>query len=123
VKIGVDVVCVAQIARALVLSATFPSRVYSINELNATKQMTSKRRNEFLAGRFAIKEAVLKVMRAGAFGQVSLTDIETTVAPDGVPELCLLRSALHQAKSLALTRWDVSISHDCGRVIALVAAD
>ena len=64
-KIGVDVVSVAQIARALALSATFPSRVYSLKELNATKQMTSKRQSEFLAGRFAIKEAVLKIMRAG----------------------------------------------------------
>lgn len=122
-RIGVDVVCVAQIAHALALSATFPSRVYSPNELDATKRMTSKRRSEFLAGRFAVKEAVLKIMRAGAFGEVSLTDIETIVAPDGMPELYLLQSALNQARSLALTRWDVSISHECGRVIAMVAAD
>jgi holo-[acyl-carrier protein] synthase len=119
----VDVVSVAQIARALALSVTFPSRVYSRNELGATKQMTSRRRSEFLAGRFAVKEAVLKILGAGAFGPVSLTDIETTVAADGMPDLSLLQSALRQASSLSLTRWDVSISHDCGRVIALVAAD
>jgi holo-[acyl-carrier protein] synthase len=85
--------------------------------------MSVRRRSEFLAGRFAVKEAVLKIMRTGAFGDVSLTDIETIVAPDGMPELCLLQSALNQARSLALSRWDVSISHDCGRVIAMVAAD
>jgi holo-[acyl-carrier protein] synthase len=122
-RMGVDIVCVAQVARALTLSTTFSSRVYSRNELKASEPMTSMRRSEFLAGRFAVKEAVLKILRAGAFGQVSLTDIETTVASDGKPELWLLQSALHHARSLALTRWDVSISHDCGRAIALVAAE
>lgn len=99
-KIGVDVVCVAQIARALALSATFPSRAYSLDELNATKQMTSKRRSEFLAGRFAIKQAGLKIMRAGPFGQVSLTNIETTVAPDGMPELVIASSSLKSSCKL-----------------------
>lgn len=123
VRIGVDLVCVAQIARALALSTTFLSRVYSLNELNLSEQMTSMRRNEFLAGRFAAKEAVLKILRTGAFGQISLADIETNVASDGMPELRLLQSALLHARSLALTRWDVSISHDGGRAIALVAAE
>lgn len=117
-----DIVNVGQLARSLALSRAFAGRVYSAAELKGCEQMPYARRCEFLAGRFAVKEAVLKVLRTGAFGPVRWTDIETLSSEEGAPELRLWHSAQDHAAQLSLTHWDASISHESGRVIALVAA-
>lgn len=72
-----------------------------------------------LAGRWAVKEAVLKALGAG-LGTVPLTAIEIDREPDGRPVLTLHGPALDRARAAGLTHWQVSISHDGEYAIAVV---
>ncbi len=70
-----------------------------------------KRYYEHLAGRFAAKEAVMKVLRRGWQGGVAWTDIEIRPEPSGQPTVHLSGDCLEFAKALGIERWHVSISH------------
>ena len=71
----------------------------------------SKRRFEHLAGRFAAKEAVLKVLGTGWRGGIAWTDIEILNEPSGQPRLRLTDESLRIADELGITGWHLSISH------------
>jgi len=121
-RIGVDMVSIARIVHSLSVSDGFAARVFSAGERDQAAHMAEPRAHEFLAGRFAVKEAVLKAMRSGAARAIALDDIETLTAEDGAPELRLTASALHASELLRITQWQVSISHENGLAIALVVA-
>ncbi len=70
-----------------------------------------KRHIEHLAGRFAAKEAVLKVLGTGWRGGIAWTDIEILPEPSGQPKIHLTGECSRIAKKLGITRWHVSISH------------
>ena len=71
----------------------------------------SKRRFEHLAGRFAAKEAVLKVLGTGWRGGIAWTDIEIRNEPSGQPKLQLSGESLRIANEMEITQWHLSISH------------
>jgi holo-[acyl-carrier protein] synthase len=71
----------------------------------------SKRRFEHLSGRFAAKEAVLKVLGTGWRGGIAWTDIEILNESSGQPRLRLTDESLKIANELGITKWHVSISH------------
>jgi holo-[acyl-carrier protein] synthase len=71
----------------------------------------SKRRFEHLAGRFAAKEAVLKVLGTGWRGGIAWTDIEIVNEPSGQPRLSISGESLRIASEMKITEWHVSISH------------
>ena len=70
-----------------------------------------KRYFEHLAGRFAAKEAVLKVLGTGWRGGIAWTDIEVRPEPSGQPRITLGGECLRIASQLGISRWHVSISH------------
>ena len=70
-----------------------------------------KRHIEHLAGRFAAKEAVLKVLGTGWRGGIAWTDIEILPESSGQPKITLTGECSRIAKKLGITRWHVSISH------------
>lgn len=70
-----------------------------------------KRYIEHLAGRFAAKEAVLKVIGTGWRGGIAWTDIEVTKEPSGQPRILLTGECLKIATAQGIKRWHVSISH------------
>jgi holo-[acyl-carrier protein] synthase len=70
-----------------------------------------KRRFEHLAGRFAAKEAVLKVLGTGWRGKIAWTDIEILPEPSGQPTIALTGECARIAEQLGIARWHVSISH------------
>ncbi len=70
-----------------------------------------KRRYEHLAGRFAVKEAVLKVLGTGWRDGIAWTDIEVTNAPSGQPSVTLSGRCAEVAADLGLGKILVSISH------------
>ncbi|MFM9956562.1 MAG: holo-ACP synthase [Phycisphaerales bacterium] len=82
----------------------------------------SVRRLEYLAGRFAAKEGVLKALGTGLSGGVKWTDIEVARSPSGAPDLRLSGSARARAEELGIAGWLVSISHAAGVAIASVIA-
>jgi holo-[acyl-carrier protein] synthase len=72
---------------------------------------SAKRQFEHLAGRFAAKEAVLKVLGTGWRGGIAWTDIEICPEPSGQPRIKLTGECHRIATAQGITRWHVSISH------------
>ena len=70
-----------------------------------------KRYFEHLAGRFAAKEAVLKVLGTGWRGGISWTDIEISKNPSGQPGVVLSGECAKIARKLGITQWQLSLSH------------
>jgi holo-[acyl-carrier protein] synthase len=122
-RIGVDIVSVARVAHSLSVSTEFASTVFSRGEREHAGLMPEHRAHEFLAGRFAVKEAVLKALHPRLDDAIVLSDIETITAEYGCPELRLSASALCASELLNLSQWQVSISHENDLAIAFVVAD
>src|SRR5947208_15100531 len=71
----------------------------------------AKRHIEHLAGRFAAKEAVLKVLGTGWRGGIAWTDIEILPEASGQPVVALSGECARIAAAQGIVRWHVSISH------------
>jgi holo-[acyl-carrier protein] synthase len=77
------------------------------------------RRSEFLAGRFAAKEAVLKALGTGISGDdVHLSDVEVRMGAAREPLPALSGGAGRAARELGLSTCQVSITHDGGFALA-----
>jgi len=74
-------------------------------------QLNPKRYYEHLAGRFAAKEAALKVLGTGWRGGIAWTDIEVLRQPSGQPQIKLTGECLRIAGELGIVQWHISISH------------
>ena len=80
----------------------------------------SVREAERLAGRFAVKEAVLKAFGTGKSQGMLWRDVETVRGPLGRPEVILHGKALKYMKKMNGNRIHVSIAHDGGKAVAFV---
>ncbi len=84
-----------------------------------------RRPAERLAGRFAAKEAVLKVFGTGWRGEIRWKDVETLPDPLGKPHVTLHAAAAERAHTLGIDRILISISHTaehaCASAIGLTA--
>lgn len=118
--IGVDLVDVACLARKLAISPGLLHRTFTAAERGTAVSLNDGRRNAFLAGRFAAKEAVLKAFGVGITGELPLTDIEVSAADSGAPTLILHDAALRAAEERGFATFTVSISHDGGFAVAFV---
>ena len=88
----------------------FLDRVFTAAEqqyCNAGK----KRRLEHYAGRFAAKEAVLKVLGTGWRGGIAWTDVEIVKETSGQPRIALSGECARIASQMGIIRWHISISH------------
>lgn len=72
---------------------------------------SQKRYYEHLAGRFAAKEAILKVLGTGWRHGIAWTDIEILPNQAGQPQVTLANVTADIAASLGITVWHLSISH------------
>lgn len=82
-----------------------------------------KRRVEHYAGRFAAKEAALKVLGTGWRGGISWCDMEILPDPQGAPVLIVSGEAGQIATRLGITRWHVSITHIESHAMASVIGE
>jgi len=87
----------------------FLERVFTAAELEYCD--ARKRRLEHLAGRFAAKEAVMKVLGTGWRAGMAWTDIEVTNDPMGKPEVLLSGRCQELADRMGLDRILISITH------------
>jgi holo-[acyl-carrier protein] synthase len=94
----------------------FLDRVYTPVERRRALEMRDP--TPFLAGRFAAKEAILKVLGTGLTGGISWQDIHVLREPSGAPRVALSGEALARARALGLGRILVSISHGRDHAIA-----
>ncbi len=82
----------------------------------------NKSGTEKLAGRFAAKEAVLKLLGTGWRGKIAWTDIEIVNNPSGQPEVALCGEVKKIADKLGIKHISVSITHTANFAIASAVA-
>lgn len=98
----------------------FLNRVFTAAEQAYAE--ANKNGTEKLAGRFAAKEAVLKLMGTGWRGKIAWTDIEIVNNPAGQPEVTLCGEVERIAEKLGIKHISVSITHTANFVIASAVA-
>jgi holo-[acyl-carrier protein] synthase len=74
-----------------------------------------------VAGRFACKEAIMKVLGRG-MDQIELVDIEILHDKFGKPIVSLQGSALRRWRQIGFSQLEVSISHHRGYAVAIAVA-
>jgi holo-[acyl-carrier protein] synthase len=77
---------------------------------------------ERLAGRFAVKEAVMKMLGTGWQNGIAWTDIETINDPLGRPQVRLSGKVAQIAQELGIEQVSVSITHTSDLAIASAIA-
>jgi holo-[acyl-carrier protein] synthase len=122
VGIGVDIVDIGRVS-ALVdrYKDRFLGRVFTDAEIRYAKK--SVKAAERLAGRFAVKEAVLKAFGTGKSQGILWKDIETVRGRMGKPEVNLYGQAVNYLKMLNGSKVLVTITHDDGKAIAFVVIE
>ncbi len=114
---GVDLVHLPRIARAWgEHRERFLQRIYTAAE--QTYCLECKDPVPRLAGRFAAKEAVMKLLGTGWTGGVEFTDIETLPDPAGRPVVTLQGVSAKIAAALGIRQILISISHSGEYAIA-----
>jgi holo-[acyl-carrier protein] synthase len=113
-ELGIDIINVARIRAAIErFGARFSARV-----LTPTEQRYVRDRPETLAGRWAAKEAVSKVLGLGVRG-IGWREIEIERLPTGQPAVRLHGRAARRAEQLQMERIAVSISHESDYAVAI----
>ena len=108
---GIDIVETSRIKRLVEQHGQhFLDRCFTAGE-QAYCALNEKRYFEHLAGRFAAKEAVLKVLGTGWRGGIAWTDVEVIRESSGQPKITLTGECQRIAKDLGISTWHVSISH------------
>jgi holo-[acyl-carrier protein] synthase len=121
VGVGVDVVEIARVARALERHPRFAERVFTKAERDA-----SGRRGvgavAYLAKRWAAKEAVSKALGVG-FSGFAYTEIEILNQRSGAPNVNLSGELAGWASALGVTAWHLSLSDTDRLAFANVVAE
>ncbi len=117
VGLGIDVVELDRIERSLLrFGERFLRKALTPFERSQFPTNADWRRVEFLAARFAAKEAASKALGSGFRQGVSLQTIEVRHLPSGKPELFFLDAASLLVEQLQITSSHVSLTH--GRDVA-----
>lgn len=82
-----------------------------------------KDRMSSYCGRFAVKEAVMKVLGTGWTRGVRWIDIEVVRAPGSAPRCVLHGETAEIARRLGIARIHVTITHDAGIAAAVAVAE
>jgi len=98
----------------------FIKRVFTADEQAYAE--ANKNEVEKLAGRFAAKEAVLKLVGTGWRGKIAWTDIEIINNAAGQPEVTLGGEVRKIADKLGIKHISVSITHTANFAIASAVA-
>ena len=98
----------------------FVNRVFTAAEQAYAE--AKKNKIEKLAGRFAAKEAILKLMGTGWRGKIAWTDIEIINNAAGQPEVTLDGEVRKIAEGLGIKHVSVSITHTANFAIASAVA-
>jgi len=113
--VGVDIVEIRRISETISKHDNFIDRMFSKNEIEYLKSRNL--RPEFVAGRFAAKEAVSKALGTG-FSGFEFKDIEIDRTAAGKPIVVLKGKAKLIAQKYGDYNIHVSISHGVDSAIA-----
>lgn len=113
-ELGIDIIKVDRIRETIARFGTrFTGRV-----LTPAEQRYVRDRPETMAGRWAAKEAVSKVLGLGVRG-IGWRDIEVERLPTGQPSVRLHGRAAARAEQLGMGRIALSISHESDYAVAI----
>jgi holo-[acyl-carrier protein] synthase len=124
--VGIDAIEIERIAGSLAKHGDrFAEKVYTANErtLAEGRSHPTEGSAEFFAGRFAAKEAVLKVLGTGWSRGLGFQDVEILRELDGRPSVVLHGPAAELARALGFTRIHISITHTRTTAMAVAAAE
>ncbi|MCJ7842189.1 holo-ACP synthase [Lederbergia sp. NSJ-179] len=85
IGIGLDIVEIKRIENVCLRQERFPARILTAREKELYLSLSEKRKAEFLAGRFAAKEAYAKARGTGLGCELSFLDIEIIPDRNGKP--------------------------------------
>lgn len=123
VSLGLDLTQIERLAEAEGRRGVrFLERLFTAGE-RAYCERREARRHVHYAGRFAVKEAVMKALGTGWAQGVRWTDIEVTRDPGGPPQLVLHGESAELARRRGIDRWHITITHDAGIAAAVVVAE
>ncbi len=118
---GIDLVDCDRIEHMLVRHETrFLNRVFTPDEQAYCAK--ARNRGERFAGRFAAKEAVLKLIGMGWREKIAWTDVEVVNDPMGKPEVTLSGQVQQIAEQMGIERVSLSITHAANLAIASAVA-
>lgn len=118
---GLDMVDIGDFSRLFCEPAVnFLDRYFTKDELAAAGGGMT--RMQKLAGRFAVKEAVMKALGVGWGSGVAFTDIEVITLETGAPTIMLKRKLAELEQERGIVGWFVSVSHTSATAIASVIA-
>jgi holo-[acyl-carrier protein] synthase len=118
--LGTDIVEIRRLAQSIERSGdAFLTKVYTPEEL-AQAPERSPRRTEYLAGRWAAKEALAKALGTGITAQCRLNEICTLNDTLGRPTITLTGSAKDSANAIGVKHIHISIAHEKDYAVATV---
>jgi holo-[acyl-carrier protein] synthase len=123
VALGLDLVEIARFERVLERRGERLLERLFTGEERAYCEARRARRATHYAGRFAVKEAVMKVLGTGWARGVRWRDIEVERAPGSAPEIALHGVAAALAERRRIGRMHLTITHDAGIAAAVVVAE
>ncbi len=110
IGLGTDIVEIERIDAMIKRHGeSFLKRVYTDSEINYCQKR--KQNSEAFAGRWAAKEAVMKVLGTGFVKGIGFMDIEIISEQSGKPVVQLLGGAKDRADLLGIDDVLISISH------------
>jgi len=122
-RIGIDLVAVEDVREALRAHGEhYLRRVYTPQEVRDCT-VRGDVEPERLAGRFAAKEAALKVLRPAGSAACPLTAIEVVRDPEGWVSVRLTGAAAELASRAGLADLALSVSHEAGFATAIVISE
>lgn len=114
--VGTDIVDIRRVAQVYQRQGgRFEARVLSASERSRAERMADSRRVEFLAGRFAAKEAIAKAVGCG-LGALGMKRVSIETGMCGQPVIHWTGGL--EAEACAIGRWHLSISHTAESAIA-----
>jgi len=118
---GIDLVDFPRIAEMVERHGDrFVSRVFTAAEQAYAR--SNRNTVEKYAGRFAAKEAILKLLGTGWRGRIAWTDIEVTNDSAGRPEVTLSGEVKVIADRMGIRQISISITHTANFAIASAVA-
>ena len=120
VGVGTDITTVSRFERIIEKNARFAAKILTPSELSVYNDKKEMNQLQYLAGRFAVKEAVAKAFGTG-IGELNFQHIECLNNELGAPIVNVINDRIDSLYDHLMIH--VSISHNEDQVVAFVVIE
>ena len=120
VGVGTDITTVSRFERIIEKNARFAAKILTPSELSVYNDKKGMNQLQYLAGRFAVKEAVAKAFGTG-IGELNFKHIECLNNELGAPIVNVINDRIDSRYHSLMIH--VSISHNEDQVVAFVVIE